>query len=222
MRGLDLFSGAGGCSVGYARAGFEMTGVDIGDQPRYPYRFVRADALQYVAEYGHEYDFIHASPPCQHYTRIAQRLERSVARRRPDLIAATRDALLATGRPYVIENVVEARPLMRDAIMLCGSTFGLDVRRHRRFESSVFLLAPSCDHTWQTPRFRSLDSRRKQLASVVGVHGHVNYRGEADMRKAAMGIDWMTMAELSQAIPPVYCEFLGDQLMMHLKGEMAS
>jgi DNA (cytosine-5)-methyltransferase 1 len=170
-----------------------------------------------VREYGHTFDFIHASPPCQHYTRIAQRNVRAVARKWPDMIAATRDALQETGRPYVIENVVEARPLMRDAITLCGSSFGLDVRRHRLFESNLLLSPLPCDHSWQTPRFRSLDGRRSQLASVVGVHGHTNYKGELELRRKAMGIDWMNNVELVQAIPPAYTEYIGEQLLWQLE-----
>lgn len=213
---LDLFCGAGGCSVGYHRAGFDVVGVDHVFQKNYPFEFHQADALEYVAEHGHEFDSIHASPPCQRYTRIAQRNVRAVARKHPHMIPATVEALTATGRPWVVENVVEARPWMPNAVTLCGSSFGLDVRRHRLFESNLLVFGKPCDHAWQTPRFRSLDGRRSQLASVVGVHGHVNYRGEAEIRKAAMGIDWMTMAELSQAIPPAYTKYIGDILMLHL------
>ena len=203
-------------------ANFEVHGVDIEPQPRYVgERFFQADALEFVRAHGRDYEFIHASPPCQHYTRITQRNRRAVAKKHPDLIDATRDALLATGRPYVIENVVEALPLMRSSIRLCGSSFGLDVRRHRLFESNLLLFGLDCNHSWQTPRFRSLDGRRKQMASVVGVHGHVNYRGEAEIRRKAMGIDWMSMPELSQAIPPNYTEFIGQQLRWHLEGSAA-
>ncbi len=214
---LDLFSGAGGAAMGYHRAGFEVVGVDIKPQSRYPFGFVQADALEFVAEHGHEFDVIHASPPCQRYTRIAQRNVRAVARKHPHLVPATREALEATGLPWVMENVVEARPYMPLAITLCGSSFGLDVRRHRLFESNMWLSPPPCDHSWQTPRFRSLDGRRKQLASVVGVHGHLNYAGEMALREKAMGIDWMNPDELSQAIPPAYTQHLGEQLLWHLE-----
>lgn len=215
---LDGFCKAGGAGVGYARAGFDVVGVDIERQNNYPFEFVQADFFGFVAEHGMEFDAIHASPPCQHYTRIAQRNVRTVARRHPDLIAATRAAILATGLPYVIENVVEALPLMLSPVKLCGSSFGLDVRRHRLFESSVLLFGLPCDHARQTPRFRSLDSRRSQPASVVGVHGHLNYGGELEIRRRAMGIHWMGNAELSQAIPPAYTEYIGTQLMWHLEG----
>ena len=118
VRGLDLFCGAGGATRGYQMAGFEMTGVDIKPQPRYAgERFFQADALEFVAEHGRNYDFIHASPPCQHYANVTA--WRGSAEDHPDLVSATRDALQATGRPWVMENVMEA-PMRRDYI-LCGS-----------------------------------------------------------------------------------------------------
>jgi DNA (cytosine-5)-methyltransferase 1 len=143
---LDLFSGAGGCAMGYHRAGFDVVGVDNRTQPRFPFAFVQADALEYLAAHGQEYDAIHASPPCQAYSRAtAWRGKRSA---HPDLIDATRTALLTTGRPYVIENVQEARFRLREPLMLCGSFFGLRIRRHRYFEapSLPFVLLPPCTH----------------------------------------------------------------------------
>lgn len=209
---LDLFSGAGGAARGYQRAGYHVTGVDHVDQPRFAGdEFVQADALEYVAEYGHEYDAIHASPPCQAYTTI-----RVVAGGEyPETVAATRAALRATGKPYVIENVPGA-PL-ESPIMLCGSSFGLNLRRHRLFESSVWLSPLPCDHSWQEPRFRSLNGRYEGLARVVGVHGNIQYAGEYDLRCEAMGISWMTNAELTQAIPPAFTEHVGTQLAWHLE-----
>lgn len=205
--------------MGYHWAGFEMTGVDNRPQPRYPFEFVQADALEYVTKYGHLYDFIHASPPCQPFSTIAkQQVVRGNlgADAYEDLIEPTRELLMTSGKPYVIENVRGA-PL-KTMIQLCGSSFGLDVRRHRLFESNLLLFGMPCDHSWQTPRFRSLDKRRDTLASVVGVYGHCNYAGELHVRRAAMGIDWMSADELSEAIPPAYTEFIGEQLIWHLEG----
>ena len=139
---------------------------------------------------------------------------------------ATRQLLLEAGLPFVIENVIGA-PL-ENAIMLCGSSFGLDVRRHRLFECSFPVLAPPCAHYWQTPRFISLDRRRgpksavpvhgsSRLAGVVGVHGHINYAGEQELRKEAMGIDWMSPYELTQAIPPAYTEHIGQYLTAEIE-----
>jgi DNA (cytosine-5)-methyltransferase 1 len=203
---LDLFCGAGGCSVGYDRAGFDVTGVDVRPQPRYPFRFIQADALAYVAGHGHEYDAIHASPPCQAYSTIGT-LHRD--RTYPDLVAATRDALDAVGRPWIIENVPGA-PMRRD-VTLCGSMFGLGVRRHRWFEGSPMLppWTPPCNHS----------------QPITGVYGHSHGKNDAwnHGRKQllrsdlatwnwAMGIDWMTAAEITQAIPPAYTVWLGRHL----------
>lgn len=217
---LDLFCGAGGAAMGYHRAGFEVVGVDIEPQPRYPFEFVWADAMEFPVG---GFDAIHASPPCQAHSSIAkqQRVLRPDAYGHPDLVAATRDRLLAAAVPFVIENVVGA-PLI-NPIQLCGSSFGLDVRRHRLFElHGFFMLAAPCAHYWQTPRFQSLDRRIAGLASVVGVHGHHNYSGERELREAAMGIDWMNSYELTQAIPPAYCEHIGPHLMAALNVKAAA
>ena len=212
MKLLDLFCLAGGATRGYQLAGFHVTGVDLVASPNYcGDDFIQADALD-VDLSG--FDVVHASPPCQGYsTQTAQR------DRHPRLIVEVRARLVDAGVPYVIENVEGARTELIDPIRLCGSSFGLDLRRHRYFESNVALTAPPCDHAWQTPRFRSLDMsmvRRGWLASVVGVHGHLNYPGEFALRCAAMGIDWMTNAELVEAIPPAYTDHLGRQVVEHL------
>jgi DNA (cytosine-5)-methyltransferase 1 len=227
--------------MGYHRAGFDVVGVDIDPQPNYPFEFVQADALEVAADrFFHgwmSFDAIHASPPCQAHSTIGKQIRRLglTKNEHPDLVAPTRDLLQATGLPYVMENVVGA-PLV-NPIMLCGSSFGLDVRRHRLFELGGFsMMAYPCAHHWQRPRFRSLDKRRhltsvvpvygggqiKGLASVVGVHGHHNYKGERELREKAMDIDWMTPYELTQAIPPAYTEFIGTQLMAYLKQGVAA
>lgn len=208
---LDLFSGAGGAARGYQLAGFHVTGVDLVDQPRYAGDvFHQGDALTWPLE---GFDVIHASPPCQAYSTVSGAARHGVRDRYPDLVEATRERLVASGVPYVLENVVGA-PLV-NAIRLCGSSFGLDVQRHRLFETNPVLLAlvPPCAHHWQRPRFRSLDNRARRPAAVVGVHGHLNYPGEQAIREAAMGIDWMTPQELTQAIPPAYTSWIGAQLM---------
>lgn len=214
MRILDLFCCAGGAAEGYHRAwpDAEIVGVDIKPQPNYPFTFVQGDALAYAAEHIGEFDFVHASPPCQvHSTQTADRSKHI------DLIPPTREILAPHGDriTYVIENVEGARKSLINPVRLCGSSFGLDVRRHRYFETNRPFVAPPCDHAWQTPRFRSLRMnivREGRLSPVVGVHGHINYAGEFELRCAAMGIDWMTNAELTQAIPPAYTEYIGNQL----------
>jgi DNA (cytosine-5)-methyltransferase 1 len=203
---LDLFCSAGGASMGYHRAGFEVVGVDIEPQPNYPFAHHVGDALDYLAAHGHEYDAIHASPPCQRFCAYRRRGS-GVGDGYADLIAATREALQGTGRPWVMENVPGA-PL-RNPVQLCGSSFGLDVRRHRLFESSVELTAPPCDHSWQTPRFAPATNRSNLRRTVeVGV-----WRIPLDVQQHAMGISWMTREELSQAVPPAYTRYLGEQLL---------
>lgn len=199
--------------MGYHRAGFEVVGVDIKPQPHFPFEFHQGDAIEFCREHGHEFDAIHASPPCQRYSRVSGRSIKAKGKYQyPDLVAPCREALKECGAVWVMENV-EGSPL-RNAIMLCGSAFGLDVRRHRLFELSVVILSPGCFHARQTPRFRTLDSRRRgRMACVVGVYGHLNYPGEKQIRERAMGIEWMDTRELSQAIPPAYTEYIGRQLM---------
>lgn len=216
---LDLFSKAGGASKGYQRAGFHVTGVDIEPQPRYcGDRFIQADAIDYVATHGWEYDAIAASPPCQVHTSIG-RLHKGddYYERHVDLIPVTRFMLESIGLPYVIENVTGA-PL-RNAVMLCGSQFGLKVYRHRLFESNVMILAPChVPHADQTPSSGHGVSP-KGFISVTGNGGAksipkgFNYMSYVSM---AMGIDWMNRAELSQAIPPAYTEYIGRQLINHV------
>ncbi len=234
---LDLFCGAGGCAVGYSRAGFEVVGVDITPQPRYPFAFCRMDALEAlrlliegqhittstldVAEYGSwnlaDFDAIHASPPCQRYSQAT--FCRGRRDQHPDLIEPTRAALKETGKPWVIENV-EQSPLDGNSCVLCGLMFGLKVFRHRLFESSEFLLGL---------RHHPHGSRRIGKGGFVCVAGHggqltgwagrgtrttvpADHRNKASWAKA-MGIDWMTRDELAQAIPPAYTEFIGRQLI---------
>jgi DNA (cytosine-5)-methyltransferase 1 len=208
---LDLFCCAGGAAVGYHRAGFEVVGVDIEPQPDFPFEFVQADALDMAGSrswlYDMGFDAIHASPPCQAHSRLgAQWGDRGHV----DLVPQTRAALQASGLPWIIENV-EGAPLI-DPIRMCGSSFGLDVRRHRLFESSEPLVAPPCVHQWQVPRFPIPDKRRSGMTSVVPVTGHLNYPGDLELRREAMGIDWMPNSKITQAIPPAYTEFLGRQL----------
>lgn len=206
---LDLFCGAGGCAVGYHRAGFDVVGVDNRPQPRYPFAFVQADALEYCREHGAEFDVIHASPPCQAFTDLKEMWN---AKEHPDLLTPTRDLLRTLGKPYVIENV-EGAPMV-NYITLCGTAMGLgtdtaELRRHRRFEIEPhILMVPPCAH-----------GLKDRVIGVYGGHGRDRRRtvnaqdfSTAD-RRIAMGIDWMTGTELSQAIPPAYTEWIGRQLI---------
>lgn len=209
---LDLFCGAGGCAVGYHRAGFEVVGVDIVPQPRYPFTFHQGDALAFCREHGHEFDAIHASPPCQAYSvanHIHQRGDH------PDLVAATREAVQGTGLLYIIENVPGA-PLLNPTL-ICGLALGLNVKRHRLFESNVLLFGTKCGNhkgDWLVV-FGGSPRRRCHVSGRAKGGGPVCLRKKAPIEegRAAMGIDWMNGKELSQAIPPAYTEYLGRQLM---------
>jgi DNA (cytosine-5)-methyltransferase 1 len=218
---LDLFCGAGGCAMGYYRAGFDVVGVDIKPQPRYPFEFVRGDALQPPFDLR-RFDVIHASPPCQAYSVANNIHGRSD---HPNLIEAVRKTLIESGKPYVIENVPGA-PL-HFPIRVCGLSLGCAVKRHRLFESNVFLFGTECP----------LGHRRNYLkvfghsvGERVGGKGWVivcgggapavadcRRRADVSLARKAMGIDWMTRAELSQAIPPAYTEFIGRQLIRTLE-----
>lgn len=267
---LDLFSGAGGCAVGYARAGFEVVGVDLEDQPRYPFEFVQMDALRVLdglsvtaeqngddgvrvvrfdafgggecfrggvegaggstvdtngvveahgsssvanpddcalpAPLVKRFDAIHASPPCQAYSQAALG-QRNGGKEYPDLLAATRDALEATGLPYVIENVKGA-PL-RNPVVLEGQMFGLNTHRLRLFEANwpleVPLLRPP-------PPRQAKMGRKPKPGEAIQVVGHFSDKAAAE---EAMGISWMTRDELAQAIPPAYTQFIGEQLLQY-------
>jgi DNA (cytosine-5)-methyltransferase 1 len=178
----------------------EIVGVDIAPQPHYPFTFVQADALTFPLD---GFDFVWASPPCQGFTAYKRRPRH--VKPRLNLIPATRELLQWARIPYVIENVAGA-PL-NASIMLCGSSFGLDLRRHRYFECSSPLLAPPCDHGWQQPRFAQATNRANPRRTVeVGV-----WRIPLDVQQRAMGIDWMNLEELSEAIPPAYSRFIAEQ-----------
>lgn len=207
LRLLDLYCCQGGAGMGYHRAGFDVVGVDIDPQPRYPFAFIQADALEYLTEHGHEFDAIHASPPCQAYTN-AQKI---MGNNHPDLLGPTRDALEALGKPYVIENVPGA-PL-RDPVELCGAMFGLGTYRHRLFETNWELhTPPHPTHTVPTTKMGRAPIPG-QMMHVVG-----NFSG-VTQAKAAMGIDWMTRDGLRESIPPAYTTHIGLQLAAAVRAQ---
>lgn len=193
-KALDLFCCAGGASVGLYRAGFDVVGVDIEQQPHYPFEFHRADALTFPLD---GFAFIAASPPCQAYT-LCQRIRDND---HPDLIDSIRRRLEASGVPWCIENVVGA-PL-RDPIELCGAMFGLRVYRHRLFECSFPIDAPR--HPDHTAPIRKM-GRAPEPGEFMHVVG--NFSGVKQAREA-MGIDWMPRDKLREAIPPAYTEYIG-------------
>jgi DNA (cytosine-5)-methyltransferase 1 len=272
---LDLFCCQGGAAMGYHRAGFRVVGVDIKPQPRYPFEFVQADALDFLEKHGRSFDAIHASPPCQAFSTLKGMPN---AKEHPNLIPQTRELLIATGKPYVIENVPKA-PLV-DAVLLCGTMFGLrtscgaELRRHRLFETNWLLMcgltcrhgATVCTVTGHTAMNHSARWERRVISVYGGkardravgqsvervsldersgprticVTGKTAWAGKLRPRtitvtgstpqqnvvrnekretfsvqaaREAMGIDWMGMKGLSQAIPPAYTEFIGRQLI---------
>jgi DNA (cytosine-5)-methyltransferase 1 len=217
MRLLDLFCGAGGAAMGYHRAGFdEIVGVDIKPQPRYPFEFIQADAMTFPLD---GFDLIHASPPCQDYSEARFINGRGGKTDFPRLITDIRQRLMASGTPWIIENVSGAIADMPAAIILCGTSFGLTTRRHRLFESSEMLFSSGpCHHAIG-------DVIAKRWGSEFsGIYSGVEYQSKGATRKRrkkarkvhvaeAMGIDWMTMYEMGEAIPPAYTEWLGRQLL---------
>ena len=206
LKALDLFCCAGGAGMGLHQAGFDVTGVDIEPQPRYPFPFIQADALTFPLD---GFDFVWASPPCQRFCALNTREDLSGY---PDLIEPIRARLTANGMPFVIENVPGA-PVRHD-LMLCGAMFGLRSYRHRYFECSFPIEQPP--HPKHTVRVnRRGENRREHWANggFITITGDVGtYCGPE-----AMGIDWMTGNEMSEAIPPVYAKYIGDAAMAHIK-----
>jgi len=216
---LDLFCGAGGATRGYQLAGFEVTGVDIAAQPNYCGEdFIQGDALHILDLQVHElgFDAIHASPPCQGYSTLAAR---HPDQEYPLLIEPIREALEATGLPYVIENV-EGSPL-RNPTMLCGSSLGLAVRRHRLFETTFSCMSPGCAHGAMQKRFHIYEHGKWRKSAFVAVYGHGGGK-EREAGPAAMDIDWMTRSELVEAIPPAYTEHIGGYLMAEINAKAAA
>lgn len=225
MRLLDLFCCAGGAGYGYHLAGFEVIGVDIQPQPHYPFAFYQDDALLVLDTLlaggiwnGYtlaSFDAIHASPECKAYTNC----NLSPKANYQMLIGAVRQRLHRSNKPYILENVIGAKKHMQASLMLCGTMFGLPMERHRLFESNVFMFPPApCNHSiahiavyghsvWDswlegTPR----KDGRKRPDSV-----------SIDVGRRSMGIDWMNINELAEAIPPAYTQFLGGQLMQSIE-----
>lgn len=227
--------------MGYHRAGFDVYGVDIVEQPNYPFPFVKGDAiavLRYLiagASVGFhrqdggvewlaldDFDAIHASPPCQSYLSLGK-VNRAQGRtyEHPDLIADTRGALEATGLPYVIENVQDARRELHDPVRICGTGLSLPLRRHRLFESNVPIDGVACRHDRYTvPKYWTgwRPKGEHRLSTVVQVYGNA---GGREHWQSAMGIDWMTSAEMCEAIPPAYSQHIGAQVLEHIEANVA-
>lgn len=225
MKMIDLYCGGGGCAMGYHRAGFdEIIGVDIVDRPNYPFKFVKMDALEFLRTTDlSDVQFIHASPPCQCYSKLKY-LSGNVEKweeNHVDLVAPTRELLVKTGKPYVIENV-EGAPLI-NPIRLCGSQFeNMYTQRPRLFESNISLNKPD------TPVVRH---KTLKLGHGIAEDGYITVAGtrtpmgmnEVQTKLyygfALGGIDWMTLEELTQAVPPCYTEWIGKQIIEYLENK---
>ena len=206
LRILDLFCCQGGAGVGYSLAGFDVVGVDINPQPKYPFRFYQADALSFDLS---GFDAVHASPPCQRYSFLTPEVNRGD---HPDLIVRVRGMLVASGLPYVIENVAGAKRELFDPVMLCGSMFGLRTRRHRFFECSFAVVAPCvCDHSVMPLLVTTASKASRALRTSLGVKPK-----SVTNAPLAYGINWMDFNGLKEAIPPAYTEYIGKQLRAHI------
>lgn len=217
LRILDLFCCAGGAAYGYSKAGFEVVGVDIQDQPNFPFEFIQADALTLKSKFLNSFDAIHASPPCQAYSDLAKRNRN--AHEWPQLIGPVRTMLQRTRKPFVIENV-EGAPLI-DPVVLCGTMFPeLRVIRHRLFESNVPLQAlPHGKH----PLVFTFDKRKAHYGKLDQDKAFVQVTGGGNCSiknaREALGISWMNKGELNESIPPAYTRFIGKQLRAHIEGK---
>lgn len=212
MKLLDLYCKAGGASTGYAQAGFDVTGIDIKKQKRYPYTFIQADVLDVLQDldYLRSFDVIAASPPCQtHSITKHLRVAQGKSTDKIDLIPQTRAALIASEKPYVIENVPLA-PLI-DPVQFCGSSYGLMVRRHRLFESNLVLIGSVCNHKAQGKPVGVYGSMRDEIPNG----GHT--AKTIEQAREAMGITYMIWGELVEAIPPVYTYEIGKQIVKQIK-----
>lgn len=211
---LDLFCGAGGAAMGYHQAGFEVIGVDIEHQIRYPFNLIRADVFQLSPRFIARFDAIHASPPCQAYSDLATK---NPSDKWPRLAEPVRELLINSGLPYVIENV-EGAPLLKPAV-LCGVMFpGLRVIRHRLFEASFDIVTP--EHK-EHPLVHTTDARKPHYGLTDEWHDFVQVTGGGNCSVYAaldaMKIDWMIKKELNEAIPPAYTKLIGEQLITHVK-----
>lgn len=223
---LDLFCCAGGAGMGYHRAGFDVTGIDIKPQPNYPFEFIKADALAYLAEHGAEHDAVHASPPCQAYSTgvssASSPWNHTKGRDEAALIGDTYELLQAIGKPWVIENVMGARPAMPTPwFVLCGSMFDRPIPRHRVFATNFFALTP------EHPDCRGLAKRSSEVLGWeyrdMSVTGKGRQAGTSERWAHLLGVDWpMTQHEMAESIPPAYTEWIGRELLLLMGIEAAA
>jgi DNA (cytosine-5)-methyltransferase 1 len=214
---LDTYCCAGGATRGYQYAGFHVTGVDIEPQPNYGGdTFVQGDAVEFIKEHGHEFDAIAGSPPCQAHSPLNAYNKKTY----PQLIGTTRQAMIASGKPYVIENVEAARSELLDPVLLCGPMFELRMYRHRLFEAGNGFTFTAPAH----PTHEALCVRNGYLPTpgrpFMSIHGGKHSRAWLEAAKDAMGMPWVsTIREVCEAIPPAYTRHIGEALLAHLDAE---
>lgn len=211
MKILDLFCGGGGISVGYHRAGLDVEGVDINKncKKNYPFKFYNADAIDFLLDNINNYDVIHASPPCQGYSKHVTNIE---SRNTPRLISTLRDIFIENNIIYIIENVVGAKNDMINPIELCGTMFNLPIRRHRLFETNLPIEAPK--HPKCIGVAKQYAEERGWDYRDMSVTGHSRYSGTKYRWMEIMDIDWnMTCHEIVESIPPAYSEYLGYMIL---------
>jgi DNA (cytosine-5)-methyltransferase 1 len=214
---LDLCCCSGGASMGYYLAGFDVLGVDIAPRPNYPFPFVQGDAIEYVRQHGHRFSLLHASWPCQHRAAITKGTNAHLRETYPDLLPEGRAAMLTTGRPYVIETT-EARP----DVVLCGTQFGLPILRHRRFEVHGWM-PMAIPHTPHRGRVRGWRHGEYFEGDYLAVYGKGGGKATVPEMQAALGIDWTDVhEELTEAIPPAYTLFLGEQAAQQISPALAA
>lgn len=201
---LDLYCCQGGASTGYFKAGFNITGVDLYSQPKYPYHFIQSDAIDYLLKHGHKYDFIHASPPCQEYSQSSMQF-RLLGKQYPNLIEATRAALIKIGKPYSLENV-PGSPL-NNPVLLCGNMFNIPSYRHRLFETNWTLDQP--DHKPHIVKQAKMGRKIKD-GEFIQYMGHFPM---VDYVRNFTGFNWMSQYGLAQSIPAEYTEYIGKQFL---------
>jgi DNA (cytosine-5)-methyltransferase 1 len=249
---LDLFCGQFGAGAGYHRAGFDVYGVDNEPTraPFAPFPLHIGDAIEVMVALnaGKAIDFTrpsgtiewlkltdftatHGSPPCTGFSRgtaaIPDRLTRY-----DRLIAVTREAMILSELPYVIENVEDAGPELINPMRLCGFEFGLSavdddgtvlkMKRHRLFESNVFLVGaggcPGHPHDGTQIAGAYGGARRDKVeARKIRKGGYVPK--SLGVLRAMLGTPWMDETGCFLSIPPVYTEFIGAQLLAHIESE---
>lgn len=213
-RVLDLFCNAGGAATGYARAGFDVVGIDIAPQPNYPFDFIQGDVLDLPG--GHGFDLIHASPPCQHGAAITKGTNKRLQETYPDLYAPTVALLKRIGKPSVIENTY-ARP----DVVLCGEMFGLGVLRHRRLELGGWSTAKPA-HPKHRGYVRGMRHGVVREGPYVAVYGKGGGKATVPEAQRAMGIDWTDRhEELVEMLPPAYTQWIGERFLEHIKEGVA-